>query len=171
MEGQLAMSVEAEGRWLKSTIAITIAVVFSVSTGSVASPAEQLIPFTTVAAGTKSGIRTRTLVAIRNRIEWSDLWQKHTAGARGPGAALPAIDFTEQMVIALFAGDVDPETRATVIRVVQKGQRLLVLYQIANLQPGPAPLDPATSTPFHIIRFSRSPLPVIFIPATERDIY
>jgi len=138
---------------------------------SAAGAPEGLIPVTTVAVGTTSGIQTFTLVVIRNRTEWNALWQKHTAGARGTAAAVPTIDFTQQMVIGLFAGKVEPETRATIFKVVRGEQQLRVIYRIANLQPGPTPSDLPTSAPFHIVRLAWSPLPVIFVPAAEKDIY
>jgi hypothetical protein len=157
-----------------SLIAIAVALLLGAPIGSVPGASEPAVPFTTVAAGATSGIRTLTLVAIRNPAEWTRAWHKHAIGLRGKDAAEPAIDFTQEMVIAVFAGEVGLDARAAIIKIVQDKQRLRVVYRIANpLQPGPTPLDLAAATPFHIVRFARSPYPVAFVPAVEveKDIY
>jgi len=154
-----------------SLIAITVALLLAAPTGSVTGADEQVVPFTTVAAGTASGIRSLTLVAIRNPSEWTRVWHTHAVGLRGKEAAEPTIDFTQEMVIAVFAGEVDLDTRVAIIRIVRDEQRLKVVYRIANPQPGPTPFDLTAATPFHIVRLARSPYPVTFAPAVEKDIY
>lgn len=154
-----------------SLIAIVIALLLEVPVGSAVGADKHVVPFGTMAAGTASGIRTLTLVVIRNPAEWTGLWHKHMAGTRGKDATEPAIDFTQEMVIAVFAGEVDLDTRVAIIRIVQDEQRLKVVYRIANPQPGPTPLDLTAATPFHIVRLARSPYPVTFVPAVEKDIY
>lgn len=154
-----------------SLIAITVALLLEASAGSVTGADEQVVPFTTVAAGTASGIRSLTLVAIRNPSEWTRVWHTHAVGLRGKEAAEPTIDFTQEMVIAVFAGEVGLDTRVRIIKVVQDRQRLRVVYRIANSQPGPTSLDFNTITPFHILRLTRSPYPVTFFSADEKDIY
>ncbi len=132
--------------------------------------ATQPVPFTTIALGSQSGIRTRSEVVIRTPSEWQTLWQKHMAGL--PQApARPAVDFSRDMVIAVFAGEVPAHTRVSIQTMTYQKDRLAVFVRIADLQPGPALADPGTDTPFHIVRLSRSPLPVIFIPARIPDIY
>jgi hypothetical protein len=152
-------------------IAFAVTLLFAGSMGSVAAAEEHVVPFTTVAAGTTSGIRTLTLVVIRNSADWTGVWHKHAVGLRGREAAEPTIDFTQEMIIAVFAGEVSLETRVTIIKIVQDGERLRVVYRIGNPQPGPAPLDPTTATPFHIVRLTRSSYPVAFVLAVEKDIY
>jgi hypothetical protein len=157
-----------------SLIAIAVALVLAAPLGSVAGAGEPAVPFTTVAAGATSGIRTLTLIVIRNPAEWTKAWHKHVEGLRGKDAAEPAIDFTQEMVIALFAGEVGLDTRVRIIKIVQDKQRLRVDYRIANpQQPGPTPLDLTAATPFHIVRLARSLYPVAFVPAVEveKDIY
>ncbi len=155
-----------------SLIAIAVALLLEVPVGSVAGADEPAaVPFATVAAGTASGIRTITLVVIRSPAEWTRVWHKHTAGTQGKDTAEPTIDFTEEMVIAVFAGEVSLDTRATIIKIVKEKQQLRVLYRIGTFQPGPTPLDLAAATPFHIVRLARSLYPVAFVPAVEKDIY
>ncbi len=154
-----------------SLIAIAVALLLGAPMGSVAGADEHVVPFTTVAAGTASGIRTLTLVVIRNPAEWTRVWHQHAEGARGKDAAEPTIDFTQQMVIAVFAGEVGLDTRVTIIKIVQDKQRLQVVYRIGAPQPGPTPLDLSAATPFHIVRLARTPHPVTFVPAVEKDTY
>ncbi len=50
------------------------------------------IPFVTVAAGGRSGIRTHTTAIIRTPTAWRDLWRRHVQRlAHHP--AMPAVDF------------------------------------------------------------------------------
>ena len=157
-----------------SLTAIAVALLLGAPIGSVAGAGEPAVPFTTIAAGATSGIRTLTLVVIRNPAEWTRAWHKHAVGLRGKDAAEPAIDFTQEMVIAVFAGEVGLDTRVRIIKIAQDKQRLRVVYRIATPpQPGPMPLDLAAATPFHIVRLARSPYPVAFVLAVEveKDIY
>ncbi len=154
-----------------SHIAITVALLLVAAAGPVASADECVVPFTTVAAGTASGIRSLTLVVIRNPGDWTRVWHKHTVGLQGKEAAEPTIDFTKEMVIAVFAGEVELDTRATIMTIIQDKERLRVVYRVANLQPGPTLLDVTAATPFHIVRLARSPYPVAFVSAVEKDIY
>src|SRR2546425_6834125 len=73
-----------------------------------------------------------TLVAIRNPSEWTRVWHIHAVGLRGKEGVEPTIDFTQEMVIAVFAGEVGLDTRVSIIKIVQDKQRLQVLYRIAN---------------------------------------
>src|SRR5574337_1720143 len=103
-----------------SLIPLALALLLEVPVGSVAGADKHVVPFTTVAAGTDSGIRTLTLVVIRNPADWTRVWQKHTAGTLGKDAAEPTINFTREMVIAVFAGEVSLDTRVAIIKVVQE---------------------------------------------------
>lgn len=152
-------------------IAVAIALLLGGPMESVAGADELAVPFTTIAAGAGSGIRTFALLVIRGPAEWSRVWRKHAVDLRGKEGAEPTIDFTREMVIAVFAGEVSLDTRVTIIKIVQEKQRLRVLYRIGTPQPGPAPLDLTAATPFHIVRLTRSSYPVAFVPAVEKDIY
>jgi hypothetical protein len=156
---------------LRTSLIPIAALLLEVTVGSVAGADEHVVPFTTVAAGTDSGIRTPTLVVIRNPADWTRVWQKHAVGTLAKDAAEPTIDFTKEMVIAVFAGEVSLDTRVTIIKIVQEKERLRVVYRIGAPPPGPMPTDLTAATPFHIVRLARSPSPVGFVPAVEKDIY
>src|SRR5687767_11907466 len=53
----------------------------------------------TVAKGSMSGIESPRQVVVRTAAEWSALWQTHD-----PRGQLPPIDFSREMVLAVFLG-------------------------------------------------------------------
>lgn len=120
------------------------------------------VAFTTLALGDQSGIRVQMRVVVRTQTEWQALWQKHTAGLPRP-LARPAIDFSRETIIGIFAGEVASPTRVAVAKIVQQEKQLVVVYRVGELQPGPPELDGRMITPFQIVRLPRSALPVVFI--------
>jgi len=153
-----------------SLIAIAVALLLTAA-GSVASADENMVPFTTVAAGRTSGFRTLNLLVIRNPAEWTRVWHAHAGQTRGKDTAVPTIDFTQEMVIAVFAGEFGLDTRVAVVMIAEEKGRIRVVYRIANPQPGPTPLNTTVATPFHIVRLTRSLYPVAFVTAVEKDTY
>jgi hypothetical protein len=132
--------------------------------------ADQSVTFSTIARGTQSGVRVRTQVVVRTSSAWQVLWRKHVA--RLPGAsAVPKVDFSRDMVIAVFAGDVTAATRASIVNIIPHLSQLIVLVRIAETQPGPALTDSGVASPFQMVRLARSTLPVVFRPAKTRDTY
>ncbi len=127
------------------------------------------IPFKTIAMGEDSGIRTPIQVVVRTPAAWRALWQKHTSGQ--PQSALPTIDFSRDMVVAVFAGDVPPFTRASILRISREGSRLTALVRIAQARPGPVPTEPGNVTPYHIVRLPRSGLPVVFVRGPDKEVF
>lgn len=135
-----------------------------------AAQAEQTIPFTTIASGTQSGIRTMMEVVIRTPIEWNVLWRKHATGPRYT-STVPRVDFSREMVIAVFAGEAPSRTVVSIVRVVRRADRLEAYVRVADLHPGPAFVEQSTATPFHIVRLPRSALVLVFLPAKTSDVY
>ncbi len=131
---------------------------------------EPSLPFTTLAAGERSGIQIPTEVVVRTGAEWQALWRRHTA-ALAEVPAPPRVDFTREMVIAVFAGQVEASTRVSIIRVAREAGRLAVVVRMAKTQPGPEPVGAGFRTPFHIIRVARSALAVVFVQARAPDTY
>ncbi len=50
-----------------------------------------------------SGIQRESNLVVRDSNAWSTLWQQHFVGSQ-PVPALPTVDFSQNMVLALFAG-------------------------------------------------------------------
>ncbi len=131
---------------------------------------EPSLPFVTLTAGDRSGIRVPTQVVVRTATEWQILWRKHSAGLT-EATGTPRVDFTREEVIAVFAGKVESSTRMSILRITRQADRLVVLVQMAEMQPGPEPVGTGVRTPFQIVRVMRSSLPVVFVRARAPDIY
>lgn len=124
---------------------------------------EEAVCFSTLISGDHSGIRTQLKVVVRTPTDWQTLWKAHTAGLLRP-SAMPVIDFTREMLIGVFAGEVPSTARITVTRITRQEKQFVVRYRVGDLQPGPPELGTRTITPFQILRLPRSTLPVVFIP-------
>lgn len=62
------------------------------------------VNFTTIAQGAYSGYQTASQMVIDNQEDWEYIWQQHTEGTEPP-PAIPQVDFTNNQVIAVFAGE------------------------------------------------------------------
>lgn len=128
----------------------------------VAGPAQSVV-FATLQIGSQSGIRTRSNVVARTQAQWRTLWQQHTGGSK-PRPPLPPIDFSQEMVIGVFAGASPARTRITIETVTALRNQLSVTARAAydptsrefNLAGGP-------DSPYHIVRVPRSSLKVVFV--------
>ena len=109
------------------------------------------IPFQTVARGSRSGIRESLQAVARSQTEWETLWQKHVSSQSSP-PSLPAVDFSNEIVVAIFLGEkptgghgveiigVDSSDGAVTVSFAEKGPR-----------PGDMQIQ-AFTQPFHIVR-------------------
>ena len=111
----------------------------------------------TVAQGSRSGIEQSREAIARTPEEWKTLWKAH-----GGAESLPAVDFSREMVAAVFPG-----TRPTggyrveITAARREGQSLVVEYM--ERRPGAdAIVSQALTSPFHIVRLPRHDGPVIF---------
>jgi hypothetical protein len=136
---------------------------------SVSQAAEHSLAFTTIVRGDHSGIAAYREAVARTPSEWAEIWQRHTAGIRTP-PPLPAVDFSIDMVIAVFFGKGPQGRRAAILNVVDQNNRRVVLLQMIG-PPGPESEDAPQSTPFQIIRVPRTALPVVFVRAKIPDLY
>ncbi len=131
--------------------------------------AAQPIVFVTLAQGNHSGITTFAQLVVRSPDEWAALWRRHAAGTKIP-PGLPAVDFSRNMVIAVFFGEGPAGRRTAISAIVERDGELVVFLQMVG-PPGPESDDLPQITPFHIVQLARSPMPVIFIPAKIPDLY
>jgi len=115
------------------------------------------VPYVTVAAGHVSRIRQPMTRVVRDREAWLALWRQHAGRSNLPA---PEVDFTRQMVVAVFAGRSEAR-KVAVTRIVMEHGRLVVWWGLSDMRPlpdGPT----AMASPFHIVRLSPSPLAVEF---------
>ena len=90
---------------------------------------------------------------------WSDLH-----GNLEPEPALPDVDFSSEMVIAVFLGERSNGGFSVEIeRIVQQGDRIGL--QVKETAPGPNCVTPAViSSPYHIIKLKQISGELAFVP-------
>jgi hypothetical protein len=109
------------------------------------------VPFQSIARGARSGIRDASQMVIRDQEQWKALWQKHTAIDTAP-PPLPAVDFSKEIVAAVFLGE-----KATggynieITRVIRTGRSIVVSFREQSPPPG-AITTQAFTQPFHLAR-------------------
>lgn len=108
---------------------------------------QTVISFTTVAAGTHSGIDQPRQVVARTTSEWQALWKTHS-----PDAAPPSVDFTKATVVGVFLGS-RPTAGFDVRITAVKQERGHVVVEYAERTPAPGVmLAQVLTSPFHLIR-------------------
>jgi hypothetical protein len=104
----------------------------------------------TLNADLMSGIDRAEHVVARDAAQWQALWQRHA-----PGRPAPAVDFTKQMVLAVFLGSRPSggyQVQISGVRV--DGDTLVVQWR--ETAPGPGQLAAQVLTsPSHIVTVPR----------------
>lgn len=123
---------------------------------------EATVPFSTVAKGLDSGVRERTQAVARTQGEWVALWDRHTRTRTAPPPP-PAVDFSREMVVALFMGE-----RPTggyeieVTQVERTAAGLTVHHRAKSPDPGDM-LTQSLTSPFHLVKLARTDESVTFL--------
>jgi hypothetical protein len=125
--------------------------------------ADQGVVFATLVIGSHSGMRSHINMVARTEAQWRALWQQHAAGTQPPPRR-PAVNFSNEMVIAVFAGPSPARTQINVETITILRNQLKVSVRRTfdpsnrefNLTGGP-------DTPYHIVRLPRSSLRVVFV--------
>jgi hypothetical protein len=101
---------------------------------------------TTINADQMSGIDRAEQVVVRSSPEWQALWQRHAAGRPAP-----AVDFTKNMVVAVFLGARSSGGYQVEITGVRTEGPLLVV-QWSERQPAPGQMAAQVLTaPAHLV--------------------
>lgn len=104
------------------------------------------VPIRSLDKGIASQIDMARQVTVQSAAEWTTLWSQH-AGDR----ARPAVDFSREMVLAVFLG-----TRSSagfsveIVGAREEGGALVVTYRESRPQPGSVTAQVLTS-PFHLV--------------------
>lgn len=119
----------------------------------------QDFPFEVIDQGGISGIRTGKTLAIRDDATWREIWIQHKRGSTPP-----AIDFSKQMVIAIFVGERRTGGYSVKIKdITTESGGLRVTYE--ESRPGRGCMATMAITyPFQIIRLAKFEGPVSFNP-------
>lgn len=111
--------------------------------------------------GTQSGVTEAGQRVARTQAEWDQLWARLTANQVPPPAA-PKVDWSKEMVVALFMGERPTGGFGISIKSVTYGEREIV---VAYAESAPAPDSftiQALTAPYHVAVVRRSSLPVRF---------
>ena len=112
------------------------------------------VNFTTIAQGTYSAYPTASKLAIARTAEWEDLWQQHSSDDVPP-PPVPKVDFTQDRVIAVFAGEKPTGGYSVEIISVETTNSQLVIT-VQYRQPRAEDIvTEAITHPCHIIKFPR----------------
>jgi PrcB C-terminal len=112
----------------------------------IAAVLQAAVPVRSLDKGPMSQIDAARQAVVRSTAEWDTLWQQH-AGDR----ARPAVDFSKDMVVAVFLGT-RPSSGFSVeiVGARQEGSALVVLYRESRPQPGVVAAQVLTS-PYHVV--------------------
>ncbi|MEE8419749.1 MAG: protease complex subunit PrcB family protein [Dehalococcoidales bacterium] len=150
--------VYSGGKYLRVTAIMGGLLIALISAGCSSQPIDSNpvrdLSFETIDKGSSSGIETGERLVIESAADWEDLWGEHTA-LRTPAPALPGIDFSRQMVIAVFSGLKSTGGYSVEITEIRATNRELnIVYQVT--EPGPDDMvTEAETQPFHIIKIGR----------------
>jgi hypothetical protein len=115
------------------------------------------IPFHGVAAGLASHIDQRSEIVIRSQSDWQLLWSRHD-----PGTTPPVVDFSRDMLIALFRGFSTGGRSVRINSVARDGGRLVVQYREGVQEP-----CNAATTPYEIVAVDRQSGSAQFVEIRE----
>ena len=114
-----------------------------------------------------SGVAEARTVLISDAAAWEALWTEHKR-EQDPVPRRPSVDFSQQMVVAVFVGARPDSCGAVAIQKVYRANgRLVVEY--TEPPPDPAAVCSAVTThPSQLVAIPRGPGPVEFIRNTPR---
>jgi PrcB C-terminal len=114
--------------------------------------------------GTYSGVTERSQRVVRTQAEWEKLWAQVHANEVPPAAA-PKIDWSREMVLAVFMGERSTGGYRVAIRGVKTGEKEIVVEVEETAPPPDAITVQSLTQPYHLVVVKRSDLPVRFVPA------
>jgi len=115
-------------------------------------------PFESVAKGTISGQQTARQVVVRTPAEWKALWSNHA-----PAEKLPTVDFSKQMVVAVFLGTRPSAGHSVEIVGVRMQEKELIVDYVQK-QPGRGTMAAQMLTePYHLVAVEQHSGPVRFV--------
>ncbi len=123
----------------------------------------ELMSLTTVDQGFQSGLRERKSVVIKNEKEWRELWQVHSSSF-APAKPVPSVDFNEEMIVAVFAGEKRTggyEVEIAEIEADRTKRQLRVSYRESKPPPD-AIVTQVLTQPYHIVKLKKIDLPAVF---------
>jgi hypothetical protein len=109
------------------------------------------VSFHTVLKGHRSGVRESVQIVARSQSEWSALWKRHASTEPNP-PPLPTINFSNEIVVAVFLGEKPTGGHdVEIVSMEQNNDVLLVSFVEKSPRPGGV-VTQAFTQPFHIVR-------------------
>jgi len=126
------------------------------------------IAFSTIERGSASGITTPTTLVVKSQEDWHRIWARH-ASVRTPTPSPPRIDFSKEIVIAVFAGAQTTGGFTVEITAIEESAGLMrVTYRESGLPPGSL-LTQAITQPYHLVRIPRVEGLIVFERHMSQD--
>ena len=122
----------------------------------------ETVPFSTLGKGINSGIRESAQVVVRSQNDWAALWSRHMRTQIAPPPP-PAVDFSRDMVVALFLGERPTGGYAIEVTQIERNDAgLAIRYRTTRPDPAAMPTQ-ALTQPFHLIKLPRVDDSVTFV--------
>lgn len=120
------------------------------------------VPFETLGLGTQSGCTRPAKLIVTNEVDWKRVWRVHLSG-KVPSRALPAVDFSHQVVLAVLGGRMMPGSDARIGQIVKRKTETQVYYYV---QPGQGDISGRASVqPFHFAVIEKPSTPLHWMDA------
>lgn len=117
-------------------------------------------PMRVVVQGNQSGIQKPAREIVQSQEAWEKLWKSHRSNIKGGDAAPPKVDWTKEMVVAVFMGARPTGGYAVRVQGVAAEKGKLVVT-VAERKPGPNDIvTQAFTSPFAMVAVARSDKPV-----------
>lgn len=124
-------------------------------------PGPRQIPMQTIDKGVSSGITRCYQTVIRNQREWQSLWRAHNRYQLSVRSA-PEVDFSRNMLIAIFAGTKNTGGYVLTIGDVQFSRNQLLVHATLTSPPVDRMSTQALSQPYEIVQVPRFNGRVVF---------
>ncbi len=121
---------------------------------------QQSIKFSVITHGQTSGFTFQKLILIRNANDFQDLWTIHSQPTR---AAIPNIDFENDMVLAVFYGQTQTGGHDIYIHDIEE-QDTEIIVNVHTVAPPPNSMRTMLiSQPNMIVSIPKSDKPIRFV--------
>jgi hypothetical protein len=117
--------------------------------------------FSTIERGSASGITRPTTLAVKSEDEWRRVWAQH-ASVRAPMPSPPQIDFSREMVIAVFGGERTTGGFTVEVTGIELSAGITRVTYREGRPPPDSLLTQALVQPYHLVRTPRVEGPIIF---------
>jgi PrcB C-terminal len=141
---------------------LTVYILFSSMLDSGAANAPSTLPVRSLARGVFSGVAEARREVIRDPASWEKLWKEHATSEKS-AEIIPAVDFANEMVIAVTMGDRRTGGYSVEIERVEPAEKSLKIF-VKQTAPRPGTMTIQTLTaPFHFVAVPKSDLKPEFV--------